>query len=182
MKGFPLALNLQPSTTIRVVRDIGLSLVDSGLDYLFIVNGHGGHELKTIIRELNRDVNLFIAGCNWWDSVGDIAACEAPGAGDHAHELETSGCLHLVPELVDMTCDDDGHMNVPVIEEFSQGWVKYSRHWKAFAPSSGAGDPRPATAEAGRRLIETATERIGALLHKISTARRHPGFPFAERE
>ncbi len=180
MQGFPLAINLQPTTIITIIRDIGLSLAESGLDYLFILNGHGGNELKTIIRELRRDVDLFICGANWWDCVPDVIAEVCPAGGDHANDMETCACLHLIPELVKMNQAADGHMNQPILEEFNRPWLKFSRPWKAFAPSSGAGDPRKATAEAGKRLIETASERIGEFLCKLSQAKRHAGFPYHE--
>ena len=68
-------------------------------------------------------------------------------------------------------------MNTPCIEEFGQ-WVKYSRNWLAFAPSSGAGDPRASTPEAGQELMTASIERIGAFLAKLSQAERVKGFPF----
>lgn len=179
MEGFPLAISLQPTTIICVIRDIALSLVESGLDHLFILNGHGGNELKTIIRELYQEIDLFISGANWWESVKDVSARVCPGNGDHAHAEETAACLHIVPELVRMDQADGGHMNKPVIEELTQGWVKFSRPWMAFAPSSGAGDPRTATAEGGRELLEAANQRIGDYLYKLSTAKRYKGFPYA---
>lgn len=180
MREFPLAINLQPSTLISIMRDVSLSLVDSKLDYLFILNGHGGNELKTIVRELNRDVDLFISGANWWDSVSDVIREQCPAGGDHANDWETAGLLHIIPELVKMELADPGHMAEPTIEEFAQGWIKYSRHWLSFAPSSGAGDPREATAEAGERIINSAIDRVAGFLKKLSLAPRKPGFPFAK--
>lgn len=181
MREFPLAINLQPSTLISIVRDISQSLVDGGVKFLFILNGHGGNELKTIVRELNRDVDdLFICGANWWESAADVIKRECPAGGDHANDWETAGLLHIVPELVDMSLADPGHMTEPLIPEFAEGWVKYSRHWMSYAPSSGAGDPRAATAEGGAAIMNAAIDRIGAFLAKLSNAERKVGFPFAK--
>lgn len=179
MKGFPLAINLQPTTIIEIVYDIALSLAECGVEFLFLLNGHGGNELKTIIRELNRDVDLFISGANWWESVADVRARLCKEDGDHADIQETAGLLHIVPELVRMKQATPGTMNEPQIPEMKESWVKFSRPWKAFAPSSGAGDPRNATAEAGKELIETAIERIGTYLLSLSTSKREEGFPYA---
>ncbi len=178
MQGFPLALNLQPTTIIRIIHDLGLSLAESGLQHLFILNGHGGNELKTIIRELKRDVGLFICGANWWESVPETLARVCPGDGDHANDFETAACLHITPELVKMELADAGLMREPSIPEFKEGWIKFSRPWKAFAPSSGAGDPRRATREAGVELMDAAVEKIGGFLAKLSLAKHAPGFPY----
>jgi creatinine amidohydrolase/Fe(II)-dependent formamide hydrolase-like protein len=71
-------------------------------------------------------------------------------------------------------------MNSPVIPEFAEGWVKFSRPWKAFAPSSGAGDPTQATAVAGAKVLAAAVVRIGNFLLKLSKAPRNSGFPYGE--
>lgn len=178
MKGFPLAINLQPTTIIRIVHDIGMSLSESGIKYLFMLNGHGGNELKTILRELKRDVDLFICGANWWDSVPDVLARVCPAGGDHANDFETAACLHIVPQLVKMEKADAGTMNEPTIADFKDGWIKFSRPWKTFAPSSGAGDPRGTNVEAGKELLEAASDRVGGFLSRLSVAKRTDGFPY----
>ncbi|MBI3736715.1 creatininase family protein [Candidatus Sumerlaeota bacterium] len=182
MQGFPLVINLQPTTIMTIVKDIGLSLAESGIQYLFILNGHGGNELKSIIRELKRDVNLFISGANWWEAIPDVLARVCPDGGDHANDFETAAILHIAPELVKMKLAADGAMTDPLFPEFKQNWVKFSRPWKAFAPSSGAGDPRRATAKAGEIILNAAVERIGGFLHKLSTAKRTPGFPYDHKK
>ena len=49
---FPMAMNLDPSTLARVIADLVDSLATHGVMKCVLLNGHGGNDLKWVLREL----------------------------------------------------------------------------------------------------------------------------------
>ena len=50
---FPLAMNLNPTTLVRVITDLVDSLAAHGILRCVLLNGHGGNDLKWVLRELH---------------------------------------------------------------------------------------------------------------------------------
>src|SRR6185437_7375624 len=50
---FPMAMNLNPSTVARVIADLVDSLATHGVKKCVLLNGHGGNDLKWMLRELH---------------------------------------------------------------------------------------------------------------------------------
>ncbi len=69
--GFPLAINLNPSTLLTVIRDIVDSLAVHGVHKLVLLNSHGGNDFKPVLRELygQTPVRLFL--CEWYRMAAD---------------------------------------------------------------------------------------------------------------
>ena len=53
------------------------------------------------------------------------------------------------PELVHLERADAGATAASRFEAVERGWVEITRPWHLLTTNSGAGDPRPATAEKG---------------------------------
>ncbi len=166
-RDLPLAINLNPSTQLAMLRDITRSLDDHGVGKLVILNGHGGNDFRGIIRELVPDTSLHLSLVNWWQVVD--ARPYFVDSGDHAGELETSVMLHLAPELV-RPLDEagPGHARVASIPALREGWAWAPRPWSAVTDDTGVGDPRCATAANGRRFFEDACERISEYLTDLA--------------
>lgn len=187
MRRFPLAMNLNPSTLMRVVEDLVTSLVNSGVHKVVLLNMHGGNELKSIVRELSGrlDVHLFI--CNWWEVLGDVYDTIFDHSEDHAGEMETSVALACFPDLVARNSDgtltaDDGATRSFRFEAMRRGWVKTSRDWHLLTTNSGAGNPHNATREKGERAIELLVSRIAPFLVELSAAETAVPFPFEDSQ
>ena len=68
-------------------------------DKLLILNGHGGNNFKTMIRELSFYFpKVFVCWANWYQAADWQLYFDEPG--DHAGEMETSAILHIAPDLV----------------------------------------------------------------------------------
>jgi creatinine amidohydrolase len=175
---FPLALNLNPSTVARVVTDLVESLAAHGVRKCVLLNGHGGNDLKWVLRELHRatPVHLFI--CNWYKVASDQYRSIFVEAGDHAGEMETSVCLAHVPDLVAMDQADAGTMASTRFEAVNKGWIEITRPWHLLTTNSGAGDPRPATAAKGHQTTELVVERIAGFLVELSASPIDERFPY----
>ena len=58
------------------------------------------------------------------------------------------------------------------------GWVSITRPWHLVSKNTGLGDPRSATAEKGRKLMDILTERIGRFLIELAKAPMDETFPY----
>ena len=80
------------------------SLATHGIGKCLLLNGHGGNDLKWVLRELHRTTPVHLFLCNWYLALGGP---ELDGvfehADDHAGEMETSFILATHPHLVAKT-------------------------------------------------------------------------------
>jgi creatinine amidohydrolase len=175
---YPMTINLNPSTIGAIIGDVIQSLDRHGVKKLVVLNGHGGNDLKWILREWygKTSVNMFI--CHWFRMIGDVRKEILENLdGDHADELETSMMLHLRPDLVEMARADDGSMRPAAIEALRKGWVEYSRPWQVLTTNSGAGNPHKATAAKGAGLAEAFAERFANFITELSSTPVDANFP-----
>lgn len=179
---FPLAMNLNPTTVAAVITDLVRSLEKHGVRKLMLLNGHGGNDLKWVLRQLYGTTNVQIFLCNWYRVATDTHKTLFDDPGDHAGELETSMVLAHYPELVHLERADPGSMAKSRFEAVNRGWVEITRPWHLLTTNSGAGDPRPATAEKGRKLTEIVVDRVASFLVTLSGSKIDGTFPFASEE
>jgi creatinine amidohydrolase len=175
---FPLAMNLNPSTVARVITDLVASLETHGIKKCVLLNGHGGNDLKWLLRELHTTTSVHLFLCNWYKVAADKHREIYDDPGDHAGELETSMILALRPDLVAMERADAGAMARTRFEAVNRGWVEITRPWHLLTTNSGVGDPRPSTAEKGRATIEITVERIAGFLVDLSSSPVDDRFPY----
>jgi len=176
--GFPMTINMNPSTQLKVLQDIVESLRHAGVNRLLILNGHGGNDFNPLQRELY-DCGVFIAVCNWWMVGSDLAGEIFESTGDHADEMETSVALHLFPEFVaPLSQADDGRTRTTRFEAINRGWVKITRPWHKFTVNSGAGNPAKASAQKGKRYIDAVVARIADFLVELAKAELDEDFPY----
>ena len=176
---FPGSLWLSWDTLMATLVDIGRSLAASGIPRLLFVNGHGGNSAlgQVANRELRRRFGLrtfFTHPGVPVDQGGTGSAPSEYGMGVHGGHGETSLMLHLRPDLVRM---DLARPNVPMaLREFRHiGFGKpVSFGWTSddFGPDGHIGDPTGATAEHGKRFVETAVPHLAEMIveaHRFGT-------------
>lgn len=175
---FPLAMNLDPTTVARVITDLVGSLAVHGIRKCILLNGHGGNDLKWVLRQLfgASPVHLFL--CNWYKIAADQHGAIFDDPGDHAGELETSMGLAHFPHLVTPDRADAGATAATRFEAVNRGWVEITRPWHLLTTNSGAGDPRPATVAKGLALTEVVVERLSAFLKDLSDSAVDETFPY----
>ncbi len=182
---FPMAMNLNPSTLGMVIGDIVDSLAQHDVRKLLILNSHGGNDFKPVLREMTgrTPVQLFL--CDWFRGLTSDAQPEIfESAGDHAGEMETALALAYFPELVARDPStgeisaDDGSVRSTRFDAVNSGWVSITRPWHLLTKNTGAGNPFPATAEKGRRLMDVIVERLSGFLVELAAAPLDEEFPF----
>jgi creatinine amidohydrolase len=124
---------------------------------------------------------LFL--CNWYRALADREGEIFDDPGDHAGEMETAVILAYHPHLVARREDgsllaDDGTMQTTRFEAVNRGWVSMTRPWHLLTTNTGAGNPHPATAEKGRRMVEQVVERLAIFLVELSAAKVDERFPY----
>jgi creatinine amidohydrolase len=184
LAAFPLAMNLNPGTLLAVIRDLVESLEKSGIRKLLILNSHGGNDFKPHLRELygRSKVHLFL--CDWFRALSaDLQREIFDDAGDHAGEMETAFGLACFPELVardpqtGKLTADAGAVRPSRFDAVNRGWISITCPWHLLTTNTGVGDPHPATAEKGRRLVDTVVERLSAFLVELAGSELDEQFP-----
>jgi creatinine amidohydrolase len=168
-----LCLNIHPSTQLKILEDLVEVLAQQNIHKLCIMNGHGGNEFKTFIRELSvKFPQTFICTFNWWDAIDLEAFFQDPG--DHAGELETSMMMNLKPNLVlPLTEAGDGSSKSFKIKGMKEGWVKVQRKWSAISKDTGVGNPKQATEAKGKDFFNAVTQEIGRFLSDLAETDLH---------
>ena len=180
---FPLAMNLNPSTLGLVIRDLVDSLVAHGVRKVLLLNSHGGNDLKPLLREMHGKTPAQLFLCNWYRVLADVEREIFADPGDHAGELETAFGLAFFPHLVVRRPDgglaaDDGATAATRFEAVNRGWVSITRPWHLLTTNTGSGNPHPATAEKGRRMMELLVERLAGFLVELSASPLDERFPY----
>lgn len=184
LRGFPLAMNLNPSTLQQVIADLIESLVTSGIRKIVLLNSHGGNDLKPVLREFYGKTRAHLFLCNWYQAVRGEAAKIFRCPDDHAGEMETSFALAYFPELVARREDgtlaaDEGQVAQTQFRAVNDGWVSITRPWHLLTTNTGAGNPHQATAEKGQQLMRVLVERLATFLVELAAAPLDERFPFA---
>ncbi len=179
MLEFPLTIHVSLRALEAVLRDVIRSLECHGVHKLVLLNGHGGNELKPLLREWYGQTKVFVTVVDWWKTGADKYAEIFSKPDDHAGEMETSVALELFPELVEFDKASDGATRAARFEAIRRGWAAITRPWHLLTESSGVGDPRAATREKGERYLQLVTERLSQFLVELAAAKIDETFPFA---
>jgi creatinine amidohydrolase len=179
----PFAMNLYPSTVCTIISDLVESLVRTGIRKIVLLNGHGGNDLKWVLRELYGRTPAHLFVCNWWTVCNDLYDEIFAQPDSHAGEMETSFALAYCPELVAHNPDgsltaDEGREAKTRFEAINRGWVSITRPWHLLTTNAGAGNPHAATAEKGQRHMQALVERLVQFLVELSAAEVDERFPY----
>jgi creatinine amidohydrolase len=163
---------------LRFLTDLADSMERQGVHKLVLLNGHGGNELKPLTRELHHRTSMFLCVCDWYRMAQDIYPGLFESPGEHADEVETSLGLAFFPELLHVELADDGAAKPSRFEAINRGWISITRPWHLVSANTGLGDPKAATAEKGRSLMDVLVERLGDFLIELAKAPLNETFPY----
>jgi len=173
-----VACSVTPTTLLHLLTDLVDSLERQGVYKLVLLNGHGGNELKPLMRELHHRTRVFLCLCDWFRMVADLYPQIFEQPGEHADEVETSLGMAFFPELVQAELADPGAARPTQLEAINRGWIAMTRPWHLATTNTGLGDPRAATADKGFRLMERIVERLAGFLVQLAAAPMDEKFPY----
>lgn len=160
--GWKGTISISFNTLVALVIDIGAALAAQDVAALIIVNGHFGNHapLQQAARVLVTQHGLPTMIVDYPGIEQAAAAvCESTPAAPgffHADEVETSIVLALKPDAVQM---EHAQAEYP---QFPASFGTTPIRLDTFCRSGVFGDPRPATAEKGTRLLNLLTESAAA--------------------
>lgn len=176
---YPYTLTVRPSTLLALFEDLIGSLTAHGIRKFVLLNGHGGNcgALEALTRELFGRQGAFIACLDWWMTVADVVGeVQETDELSHADEIETSQSLALCPHLVRMEAAEKTRTNPTQLPTLLKYGGRFLKPWHLYTNNGGVGDPTKATVAKGNRLVDTAIERIAAILVELAAARHAGGF------
>lgn len=164
-------IHARQETQKAILTDIVASLHRQGLHKLLILNGHGGNNFRTLIRDILVDYHGFMIVVSDWYKLADGTKYFAE-PGDHAGELETAMMMHFFPERVkDKSVFGKGESKKFIIDSLNNGfWTP--RHWTQVSSDTGIGNPIHATPEKGRSFTEAVTGIVAQFI--VDFARADP--------
>jgi creatinine amidohydrolase len=165
----PFCLNLNPSTQAAVLGDLALSLESQGIRKLVILNGHGGNDFRSAVRELQPHVDIFLCVTSWYQVVDARDYFE--DLGDHAGEMETSMMQHIAPDLVRPLSEaGEGKERRFRIAALRDGWAWAPRQWTKASDDTGIGDPKAANRQKGERYTSAVVEQLSRFFVDLAAA------------
>jgi creatinine amidohydrolase/Fe(II)-dependent formamide hydrolase-like protein len=176
---FAGTMTLSPATFMHVLRDLVSSLHEHGWKQFLVITGHGGNNaaLSVLAQEYVRS-ELTFAWTPLTSVVSDLITILDPPVSEvhgHAGEAETAQMLYLAPDLVQADRLEPGATTLDDLtttarlSRQSRG-PRLSVGFDAYHKRGVLGDPRRATAEDGRLLVETAADRIAAFADELLSA------------
>lgn len=161
-RSFDGTLWVEPDAFRGYVRGIAESLAEAGIDRIVFVNGHGGNTeaLAELARDCSRSGVAYTVLFTWFDAV-DVTDM------GHGGPVETALLRHIRPEHVRENRVD------AAAAEAADGWgewlygVNFAHDTVEFAPNGVVGDPRDGDADRGRALLETAADRLVAVVGRV---------------
>jgi creatinine amidohydrolase len=161
---FPGTISLREDTFQRLAIDVVESLSDHGFRKIVLLPTHGGNfsPLAAAVKKLKPPEGVNILA--FTDLHGLINAAinsskafgvDAVKSGAHSGEWETSLMLALRPNLVNMDGAGEGFVG-----ELSEIMSKVFKGIQNLDENGVLGDPRPATAEAGKTYLEEIVDYL----------------------
>lgn len=99
---FPGTINIEPTTFVRFLVDIGRSVAYHGFKRIIILNGHGSNHplVEQAGRQIILQTDALCLTLSWWQLIADywnreVRTSVVPGGCAHACELETSMYMHV---------------------------------------------------------------------------------------
>ena len=174
-----LPLSVTPTTLLAILSDLTEALERRGLKKLVLLNGHGGNELKPLMRQLHHQRKLFICLCDWFRMIADQSRQIMTHAGEHADEMETALGLAFFPEFMKpLSQAGPGVIHRTKIDAINKGWISITRPWHLATDDTGMGNPHEATAEKGKKLMDVITDRLGNFLIDLAKLPMNERFPY----
>lgn len=173
-----LACSVNPTTLLSVLTDLVDSMERQGIRKMVLLNGHGGNELKPLMRELHHRTKVFLCLCDWFRMAADVYPKIFKEPSEHADEVETSLGLAFFPDLVKPELADEGAARPTRFEAINRGWISITRPWHLATTNTGMGNPAAASAEKGKKLMEVVAERLGDFLIELTKAPVDEKFPY----
>ncbi len=176
--GYPGTVSLSTETLLSVCNDIGRSVAASGFRKLAFLNAHGGQPqlLEVVARDIRERTGLQVFPIFPYRlgvPDGIVSTPDEARYGVHGGELETSMVLALAPEAVRLDQFAPGGDKVRALFADAEyltleGALPTAWLTRDVSDSGVIGDPRAATAEKGRQILDHLAPRLAGAFAEIT--------------
>ena len=161
-KHFPGTISLNSETFLKLVEDILEEVARHGFRKILILNGHGGNRrpLRLLLRrmlEKGFKAHLYILVETLAPILDVIEEVKETEVYEHACEIETSLVMALRPDLIKL---ERVKRPAKLGKRWAGGHLETMVDWQRYAPMGYVGDPRRATVEKGKKIIDLWVKRI----------------------
>ncbi|MHA1575963.1 MAG: creatininase family protein [Candidatus Thorarchaeota archaeon] len=156
-------VSVAPKTLIDFYISIMKGVFKQGFRYIIVINGHDGNtsHLATAAKKATMKGERVVIIVDWWrDLAKDARKITVETPAGHAAEDETSEIMYVKPHLVDMSEAKAAR----VVTRFKLVSAQYR---KDLYPSALFGDPRKASADKGKLIMEQAEEELIELINQV---------------
>ena len=162
---FAGTISVDPQVLTQFYASIMKGVFTHRFRHLVVLNGHGGNipALKLAAKDATEKGERVVIIVNWWRDLAENARKiveETPGG--HAAEDETSEMMYVRPDLVDIS----RAVSHRVVTKFE---IISGSYREELLPSAMYGDPRKATEEKGRLIMEQAEEELLELIRNLES-------------
>ncbi len=170
---FPGTIHIEPEVFIAFCLNITKSVAYHGFQKILIVNGHGSNAplIDIVARKTVLETPaLCFATTYFWFLLDEFQKVRETPIMAHADEFETSLYLYLADDRVQMdkaVADNDRMGKYVSSDSTPNYYVRFNDYWGRWTRTGVHGDPRPATAEKGRRIFEAAVQGLLELVDEL---------------
>jgi len=173
---FPGTVSLTAKTLLAILEEVCDEVARNGFKKILIVNGHGGNNslLRVFLRDSQAKKKDYVvyAMIEPWAPLNELANKLSEGRTyGHACEIETSIGLYLFGNHIRM--DNIKRESKLGKTELPKG-IETAFDWQAYAVDLYIGDPRHATKEKGKILVEKMVEYLADAIKTIRTKTEVP--------
>jgi creatinine amidohydrolase len=170
---FKGTISIHPTALVDFYTSVMKGVFKHGFKYIMVLNGHGGNvgPIQIAAKTATKKGERVVVIVNWWrDLATNVREEVLETPMGHAAEDETSEVLHVRPDLVEMSAAEAHRIET----EFT---IISGTYREDLLPSAMYGDPRKASEEKGRRIMEQAEEELVQLVKKMERGElpiKHP--------
>lgn len=167
---YPGTVSAVTWTHLAAMTDIVDSMTRHGFKKFLIQNSHGGNgsNISVLLQQMmeryaNEEAEFY--SCWAWasgDKLDEIRELGGKGSG-HAGETETCMVMAMRPDLVRTDKLDPDGERPGMRADGAASYYRFDQRTK----HGGVGDPRPATAEKGERLLDASADEMAARIKEI---------------
>jgi len=176
---YPVTITVTQATLDAMVREIIVAARRHGIRKFVLINGHGGNEFMSLVRQVQCDTDVHVFLIDWWTVGRDKYDEIFTRRDDHAGQFETSVALALHAERVEAGQAGDGATRAFRFEALRAGWARTSRDFGKLSDQCASGNPQGASAERGRAYLDLVIARIADFLAELARTPIDEFFPFA---